>query len=102
MARLIAAELLKSDCNITGGFSDNFVVMDLETLGREIDRQPTVDAVEVVRCKDCIYYKESDLLAPNKFCYRLKHPAEDRHVGYNFSDDDYCSYGAKMDGGDKE
>ena len=58
---------------------------------------PTVDAVEVVRCKDCKWYKEGELLAPNKFCFRLMHPTEDRHVGYNFSDDDFCSYGERKD-----
>ena len=60
---------------------------------------PAVDAVEVVRCKDCKWYKESEFLKPIKFCYRLKHPVEDRHIGYNFSDDDYCSYGERKENG---
>lgn len=51
------------------------------------------DFVEVVRCKDCKWYQESEILAPNKFCYRLKHPVEDRQIGYNFSPDDFCSRG---------
>lgn len=55
----------------------------------------TVDVVEVVRCKDCKWYQESKLLAPNKFCYRLKHPTEDRQIGYNYADDDFCSYGER-------
>ena len=58
---------------------------------------PTVDAVEVVRCKDCKWYKEGKLLAPNKFCFRLKHPTENRSVGYNFCEDDFCSYGERKD-----
>lgn len=62
-----------------------------------VNKQPTADVVEVVRCKDCIYYKESELLTPNKFCYRLMHPTEDRHIGYNFADDDFCSYGKKVE-----
>lgn len=58
-----------------------------------IETEPTVDAVEVVRCKDCrhkdfrYYDKES------VFCYMS---GKYRHI------DDFCSYGAKMDGGDKE
>jgi len=60
---------------------------------------PTVDAVEVVRCKDCKHYKEGELLAPNKFCFRLMHPTENRHIGYNFSDNDFCSYGERKDNG---
>lgn len=63
----------------------------------ELKRYRTADVVEVVRCKDCIYYKEGELLAPNKFCYRLMHPTEDRHIGYNFADDDFCSYGKKVE-----
>ena len=62
-----------------------------------IERIKAVDAVEVVRCKDCKWYKEGELLAPNKFCFRLKHPTEDRNVGYNFGDEDFCSYGERKD-----
>jgi hypothetical protein len=64
-----------------------------------VEQMPTVDAVEVVRCKDCKWYKEGELLAPNKFCFRLMHPTENRHVGYNFSDNDFCSYGERKDNG---
>ena len=62
-----------------------------------IERIKAVDAVEVVRCKDCKWYKEGELLAPNKFCFRLKHPTEDRNVGYNFGDEDFCYYGERKD-----
>ena len=55
--------------------------------------EESVDAVPVVRCKDCKYYKISELLPPHKFCFRLRHPTENRSVGYNFSDDDFCSRG---------
>ena len=56
------------------------------------------DWIPVVRCKDCKWYKEGELLAPNKFCFRLKHPTENRNVGYNFCDDDFCSYGERREG----
>ncbi|MBO5955752.1 MAG: hypothetical protein J6Q10_03010 [Clostridia bacterium] len=55
------------------------------------------DFVEVVRCKDCKWYQESRILPPNKFCFRLKHPVEDRQIGYNFSPDDFCSYGERKE-----
>ena len=58
----------------------------------------TVDAVPIVRCKDCKYYNRSELLAPNKFCFRLKHPTENRLIGYNFAPDDFCSYGERKEG----
>lgn len=58
--------------------------------------QPS-DVAPVVRCKDCKYYKESRVLAPNKFCFRLNHPTDPRKIGYNFGDDDFCSYGERRD-----
>ncbi len=58
---------------------------------------PTADVEEVVRCKDCKWYQESRILPPNKFCFRLKHPVEDRQIGYNFSPDDFCSYGERKE-----
>ncbi|MGN0656967.1 MAG: hypothetical protein ACI4KR_09240 [Ruminiclostridium sp.] len=60
---------------------------------------PAADVVKVVRCKDCKWYKESHLLAPNKFCFRLKHKGE--YIGYNFSPDDFCSYGERNDNNGK-
>ena len=55
----------------------------------------TEDVVPVVRCKDCKYYKTSELLPPHKFCFRLRHPTENKSVGYNFADDDFCIYGER-------
>lgn len=49
-----------------------------------IDRLPTVDAVEVVRCKDCRY--------------RNANGCPMHYKGYNVNgDDDYCSYGVKKE-----
>lgn len=59
---------------------------------------PTVDAIIPVRCKDCKWYKTSELFAPKKFCYRLKHPKEDRKVGYYYDPDGFCSYGERKSG----
>ena len=64
-------------------------------LADAVEEMPTVDVVPVVRCKDCKYYKTSELLPPHKFCFRLRHPTENRSVGYNFADDDFCSHGER-------
>ena len=61
-----------------------------------IRNAPTIVAVLVVRCKDCKYYQEGKLLAPNKFCFRLK-DGDGNPVGYNFSDDDFCSRGERKE-----
>lgn len=57
---------------------------------------PIVDAVEAVRCKDCKHYRESEHPERTgiKFCYRLK-GRDGKHIGYNSSDNDFCSYGER-------
>ena len=60
---------------------------------------PTADVAPVVRCKDCKYYKEGRVLAPNKFCFRLNHPTEPGKIGYNFADNDFCSRGVRRNEG---
>lgn len=60
---------------------------------------PAADVAPVVRCRDCKWYKESRVLSPNKFCFRLNHPTEPGKIGYNFADDDFCSYGERKDVG---
>lgn len=62
-----------------------------------VRRTPAADVASVVRCRDCKYYRVSTMLAPNKFCFRLKHPVEDRPIGYNFAPDDFCSYGERKE-----
>lgn len=63
---------------------------------------PAADVVEVVRCKDCEHSemcfpcKAFGLEAPPVYVCRLGH--RNREVLPN----DYCSCGAKMDGGNKQ
>ena len=52
-----------------------------------IEKQPTADVVEVVRCKDCTEWDKDE--------YECSH-------WYGFCEDDYCSLGARKDGGVKE
>ena len=69
------------------------------TLGiqQAVDEQPTVDAVEVVRCRDCKHYK------PQKKSAHWENSANycNRVVTIKVQPDDFCSYGerkgAKMD-----
>ena len=63
-----------------------------------IELIPTVD---VVRCKDCKWYKESKYseIRPMRFCYRLRNNDGDR-VGYNWDENDFCSYGERREDAD--
>ena len=56
----------------------------------------TAKGEDIVRCKDCKWYRESELFDGINFCYRLI-GAEGKHVGYNFSDDDFCSRGERLE-----
>ena len=80
--RLIDANALKSE------FEWLLSVVNLcnkdkirDTIER-IEKAPTVDAVDVVRCKDCRF--KTELGQPNILCYQMK-------------DDDFCSYGERKD-----
>ena len=52
MTRLINANALREDWLQNG---ENEYVYDTNAFLESIDKQPTVDAVEVVRCKECKY-----------------------------------------------
>ena len=58
--------------------------------------KPVVDMVEVVRCRDCKWYREGEHFAPTKFCFRLK-DEKGKEIGYNFASDDYCSRGERKE-----
>ncbi len=53
----------------------------------DINDEPTVDAVPVVKCRECMYAKNAKV---NKKGYRIC-PASHMEI----VDDDYCSYGER-------
>ena len=61
---------------------------------KEIDRTPTIDAVEIVRCKDCKHYM------PQKKSAHWENRANycNRVVTIKVRPDDFCSYGERKDG----
>lgn len=61
-----------------------------------ITEEPTVDAVPVVRCKDCVYYQYGIHFTDVKFCCRLKDD-NNQTVRYPFSDMDFCSRGERKE-----
>ena len=57
----------------------------------DLVNEPTINAVEVVRCKDC---KHSHSSYGKWFCHQKTY----RHM----SPEDFCSYGERKDGADNE
>ena len=78
MGRLIDADVLKEKIN-TAFWSE---------IEKIIDSAPTIDAVEVVRCKDCkhCHYEQEDDIY---HCHKLFHRFYDT--------EHYCSYGERKD-----
>ena len=78
--RLIDANAMRDDWMENG---ENEYVYDTNAVLDSIDSQPTVDAVEIVRCKDCFYYTpvednfgkcvfligEHQYVVPDGYCY---------------------------------
>ena len=62
--RLIDAEAMREYWLYNG---ENEYVYDANAVLDSIDEQPSVDAVEVVRCKDCQFYQEGESYN-NSFC----------------------------------
>lgn len=60
----------------------------------EIARMPTVDAVEVVRCKNCKKWNEKTGVCEEFTSHRL--PSGGR-VAFITRENDFCSYGERRD-----
>ena len=58
-----------------------------------IDAAPTVDAVEVVRCRECKYLEKDDGLKYGRMCLKIGNSSL-------CHDDDFCSYGERKEGDD--
>ena len=71
---------------------DSLGVSDMEIFAKEvIGDAPTVDAVEVVRCKECKHYMLWEDSDDKKTCAKS--------IGLMVSSpDDFCSYGERREG----
>ena len=66
---------------------------DEAVLASDIKNAPTVDAVSVVRCKDCKHWHKDTM-----FCSYMPYGEASERV--NWYADDFCSYGERKDGDD--
>ena len=92
--RLIDADELTTNVLTEDMMSDiwNDDVEACEDFLTLIEDAPTIDAVEVVRCKDCKYYKPSAVASRN-MCFRKD--VDRTQVCYDFQPGDFCSYGER-------
>ena len=81
--RLIDADALKNTIkNMPNDYYGDLCIGDAL---KEIDDAPTIDAVPVVRCRECKHYQTDVLFNHNYCCGRRRKP------------DDYCSYGERRE-----
>ena len=96
MPRLIDAEELELQ----------FDVSDEDIIAKEIIRNaPTVDAVPVVRCKDCVAFEQKGKYPagmpeypdemPYGYCYHWDY--EEGMLPNQVDGDDFCSYGERKE-----
>ena len=72
---------------------DHPMTLTIEQIREVLNLLPAVDAVEVVRCKDCKHNGTWQCHME----YDEYHPEADIHHEMH-GDDDFCSYGVKEDG----
>ena len=71
------------------------IISGCHMLCEMIDDAPTIDAVEVVRCRECVFRGQHDLCPMNVRVYMLDEAA---YLDCT-EDDGFCHKGEKMDGG---
>lgn len=73
---------------------------------KQIADAPTVDAVEVVRCRECKYWGDEDGKFPRSDgalfarCKAHNYLIDGRHTGWCPTENDFCSYGERKEGAD--
>ena len=83
MSRLIDADAFLKDI-LTAGIGKTIIEYSESNIGYMIRKRPTIDAVPVVRCKDC------------------KHRFKDSWCEYVDDDDNfYCARGERKEGADR-
>ena len=83
--RLIDANAMRADWLENG---ENEYVYDTNAILDSIDSQPTVDAVEVIRCRECKYHEDTPVIGFEHCCL----------IGKTVRHDDFCSYGERKEG----
>lgn len=80
--------LINADKLVDMLYDNEFAALcPLDEVSGVIDACPTVDAVPVVRCKDCKYYKPDEFECGCDFAGGLPYVKAD----------DFCSYGQRRD-----
>ena len=99
--RLIDADLLSEAIhdNVPAPYED--ASWAKENCLAEIEAAQTVDAVPVVRCRECQHWKPSGSKAGNSFS-DMEYIGGCEFTNYCRRESDFCSYGERKEGVDNE
>ena len=89
-ADIFASELDFADADVCEEFPDSYceVGFSREKIRELLRDAPTVDAIPVVRCRECKYHNK---------------PTCPMRLSFNWTkDDDFCSYGEREEGAENE
>ena len=83
--------LLANGIKVRCGLNDNgMIFVPMADVRKSIEKAPAVDAVEVVRCKDCKYFHQK--VSCGGFCKCGEVNGGQPHMRVN---EDFCSYGER-------
>ena len=92
--RLIDADAFLKDI-LTAGIGKTIIEYSESNIGYMIRKRPTIDAVPVVRCRDC-KHRGTD------YCiFHINGEPADEELLLKL-DNDFCSYGKRKEGADNE
>ena len=87
--RLIDADALMYEANSDGAYG----YVD----AKQISEAPTIDAVPVVRCRECVHWKPTGSKAGNSFS-DMEYIGGCEFTKYCRRESDFCSYGERKEG----
>ena len=76
-------------------YADTGIEFDGEGVANAIANAPTVDAVEVVRCKDCLWFDQKDKLAD---VFRQERHCYCTDMNTYMPESGFCSSGERREG----
>ena len=94
--RLIDADALAKDMR-SWERTRQPVLIYTGTILKGINNAPTIDAVPVVRCKDCKWWKKGDFMAGYTI-EKMECGGYCPNARFSRYESDFCSYGERKDG----
>ena len=96
--RLIDADAFLKDI-LTAGIGKTIIEYSESDIGHMIRKRPTIDAVPVVRCRECVHWKPIGSKAGNSFS-DMEYIGGCEFTKYCRRESDFCSYGERKEGAD--